>query len=158
MKHSDNQFTIEEVERLCQLYQDCQLSILEETELEYLLMHSNFDSPIINDTKGVMAISRLFKPKAAKLHKSVWGWVFRVAACAAIALSFFAVYHKLCHNIQNNNCIVYVAGEKVSYEEAHRIAEADVAKMQQYMKIVNEHQAQEEAKVEQFMNQINQSR
>ena len=34
MKHPDNQFTIEEVERLCQLYQDCQLSILEETELE----------------------------------------------------------------------------------------------------------------------------
>ncbi len=42
MKHPDNQFTIKEVEKLCQLYQECQLSVLEETELEYVLMQSDY--------------------------------------------------------------------------------------------------------------------
>ena len=158
MKHPDNQFTIEEVEKLCQFYQECQLSVLEETELEYILMQSDIDSPLINDTKELMAVSRLCKPKAAKPQKNVGNWAFRAAACAAIVLSSFAVYHKLWLNHKNGDCIVYVAGEKVSYEEAHKIAEADVAKMQQFMQVVNEQQTQEETKVEQFMNHINKSR
>ena len=158
MKHPENQFTIEEVEKLCQLYQECQLSVLEETELEYVLMQTDFDSPLINDTKELMAVSRLCKPKAAKPRKSIWTWTFRAAACAAILLSSFAVYHKLWLNNKNGDCIVYVAGEKVSCEEAHKIAEADVAKMQLFMQIVNEQQTQEETKVEQFMNHINKLR
>ena len=158
MKHPENQFTIEEVEKLCQLYQECQLSILEETELEYVLMQSDFDSPLINDTKELMAVSRLCKPKAAKPRENIGTWAFRAAACAAIVLSSHAVYHKLWHNLQNGDCIAYVAGEKASAEEAHKIAEADVAKMQQFMQVINERQAQEKAKVEQFMNQINQSK
>ncbi len=60
MKHPENQFTIEEVEKLCQLYMDCQLSVLEETELEYVLMQSDFDSPLINETKEIMAVLRAF--------------------------------------------------------------------------------------------------
>ena len=158
MKHPENQFTIEEVEKLCQLYQECQLSMLEETELEYILMQSNIDSPLINDTKELMAVSRLCKPTAAKPQKNVGNWAFRAAACVAIVLSSFAVWHKLWLNPKNGDCIVYVAGEKVSYEEAHKIAEADVAKMQQFMQVVNEQQTQEETKVEQFMNHINKSR
>ena len=158
MKHPDNQFTIEEVEKLCQLYQECQLSVLEETELEYVLMQTDFDSPLINDTKELMAVSRLFKPKAAKPQKNVGNWAFRAAACVAIVLSSFAVWHKLWLNPKNGDCIVYVAGEKASAEEAHKIAEADVVKMQQFMQVVNEQQTQEEIKVEQFMNHINKSR
>jgi len=158
MKHPDNQFTIEEVEKLCQLYQECQLSVLEETELEYILMHSDIDSPLINDTKELMAVSRLCKPTAAKPQKNVGNWAFRAAACVAIVLSSFAVWHKLWLNPKNGDCIVYVAGEKASAEEAHKIAEADVAKMQQFMQVVNEQQTQEEIKVEQFMNHINKSR
>ena len=158
MKHPDNQFTIEEVEKLCQLYQECQLSVLEETELEYVLMQTDFDSPLINETKELMAVSRLCKPTAAKPRKNIGTWAFRAAACAAIVLSSFAVWHKIWLKPKNGDCIVYVAGERVNSKEAQKIAEADVAKMQKFMQVVNERQAQEEAKVEQFMNYINQTR
>lgn len=158
MKHPENQFTIEELEKLCQLYMDCQLSVLEEIELEYVLMQSDFDSPLINETKELMAVSRSFKLEASKPHKSIWSWALRVAACAAIVLGAFALFQHININRDNGNCIVYVAGKRVCAEEAHIIAEADVAKMQQFMRVVNEQKAQEEAKVEQFMNHINQSR
>ena len=161
MKHPDNQFTIEEVEKLCQLYMDCQLSLLEETELEYVLMQSDFESPLINETKVMMAVSRSFKLKATKPHKSIWTWGLRVAACAALILGTIAIFRFNSHkdlNHCNENCIVYVAGERVNSKEAQKIAEADVAKMQKFMQVVNERQAQEEAKVEQFMNYINQTR
>ena len=158
MKHAINQFTIEEVERLCQLYQDCQLSILEETELEYVLTHNDFDSQLIKDTKELMTVSRLLKLKTVRPQKSVWSWAFRAAASVAIVLSAFTIYHNIKSNHQNDNCIVYVAGEKVSSEKAHNLAEADVLKMQEFIQTVNELNAQEESKVEKFMNQINPSR
>ena len=158
MKNLDNQFTIKEIERLCQLYMDCQLSVLEEAELEYTLMQSDFDSQLINETKKLMAVSRSFKLEESKPHKSVWNWVLRVAACAAIVLGAFAMSQHINITRDDGNCIVYVAGKRASAEEAHIIAEADVAKMQQFMQAVNEQKVQEEAKVEQFMNHINQSR
>ena len=161
MKHSDEQFTIEEVERLCQLYFDCQLSVREEMELEYVLLCSTFKSPIINETKNVMEVSQIIKfAKARRTNISNWVWALRAAACVAIILGTITIYSHFNSNrsTDNNYCIVYVSGKKASDEDAHKIAEADVAKMQQFMHIVNEKKIQEEAKVEQFMNHINQSR
>lgn len=158
MKHPDNQFSIEEVERLCQLYQDCQLTVLEETELEYVLMHCCFDSPVVKETVAMMAVSRSVKlAESKKLHKPVWAWAMRVAACAAIAVLALGIY--LHYDLKaDDDCIVYVAGERASDKVAHEIAESDIAKMQRFMQTVNEHKALEQAKVEQFMNHINQSK
>ena len=159
MKHLDNQFTIEEVEWLCQLYQDCQLSVLEETELEYVLMHCDFDSPLFTETKELMAISRSVKlVETQKPRKPILAWAMRVAACAAIMLGFVAVFRNSSVNAKSDYCVVYVAGERASDKVAHEIAEADVAKMQQFMQVVNEQNAAEQAKIEQFMNHINQKK
>lgn len=158
MNPVDYQFTTEEVEKLCELYLDCRLSVLEETELEYVLMHCDFDSPIVNETKEMMAVSRAIKLEAVRPHKSFWTWSLRVAACVAIALGVFAIFNPVNTNENDDSCIVYVEGKRASGEEAQKIAEADVAKMQQFIEVVNEQQVQEEAKVEEFMNHINQSR
>lgn len=82
----------------------------------------------------------------------------RVAACMTIMLGCIAVFRHSSLNAENEYCVVYVAGERASEKVAHEIAEADVAKMQQFMQTVNEQKAAEEAKVEQFMNHINQSK
>ena len=58
MKQNARHITIEEAEQLCRLYMDCQLSVLEETELEYVLMQSELDSPLISETRMLMGISR----------------------------------------------------------------------------------------------------
>lgn len=162
MKHCDNQFSIEEIEMLCRLYLGCQLSMLEETELEYVLMLCDFHSPLIDETRELMALSHSVEfAKKRKKHSSLRAWVMSTAACAAIALGAFTIYHHFNNtniNSHDDYCIVYVAGERADEEKAHIIAEADIAKMRQFMLTVNEQQAQEEAKVEQFMNHINQSR
>ena len=51
----------------------------------------------------------------------------------------------------NNDCIVYVAGQKASGNEAQAIAEADVARMEQFMQTVAQQNAAEQEKVNQFM-------
>ena len=159
MKHPDNEFTMEEVERLCQLYQDCELSVLEEMELEYVLMHCDFESPVITETKELMAISRSVKlVDAKKPRKPILAWTMRAAACVAIMLGCVAVFRHSCINAESECCVVYVAGKRASDNVAHEIAEADVAKMQQFMQVVNEQNAAEQAKVEQFMNHINQKK
>ena len=162
MKHYDNQFTIEEIERLCQLYLDCQLSVLEETELEYVLMQCDFKSPIIYETKELMTISHSVKfAETKKTRSSFLAWSMSAAACMAIALGTFTLLHHFNNtnkSLNNDYCIVYISGKRADNEEAHKIAEADVAKMQQFMQTVNEQRAQEEAKVEQFMNYLNQSK
>lgn len=159
MKHHDEQFTIEEVESLCLLFQDCKLSVLEETELEYVLMHINYNSPLIEETKELMALSRSVNiVEAKKSRKPILALTIRVAACAAIMLGVVAVFRYSSLNAESEYCIVYVAGERASDKVAHEIAEADVAKMQQFMQVVNEQNAAEQAKVEQFMNHINQKK
>lgn len=50
--------TIEEIEALCRLYNECRLSVLEETELEYVLHCTTLSTDLINETKSLMGISR----------------------------------------------------------------------------------------------------
>ncbi|MBR5030576.1 MAG: hypothetical protein IKT03_01135 [Muribaculaceae bacterium] len=161
MKPIDCIFTIEEVEKLCQLYLDCQMSILEETELEYVLMHFDFCTPLIDETKKLMMVSHSVKfDKKQRKRSTFLGWSMSAAACLAMILGTIAFYRQSAKNNLNgfsdDFCIVYVSGKRASHDDAQKIAEADVAKMQQFMLIINEKQNQEETKVEHFMNQINQ--
>lgn len=158
MQPIDNIFTIDEIEKLCQLYLDCKMTVLEESELGYVLLQSNCDSLLINETKELMAVSMSLKLKPEKQSKAILTWAMRAAACVTIMLGIFAVFHHINVNPENDNCIVYVAGKKASSEEAQRIAEEDVAKIERFMHTVKEQQAKEEIKVEQFMNHINQTR
>ena len=159
MKYFNNNFSLDETERLCQLYQNCQLSILEEMELEYVLTYCEFDSTMIEETRELMAISRSVNlAKAKALRKPVWVWVMRLTASVTILLGTFAVFRQINFNVVNDDCIVYVSGERASDKVAHEIAEADVVKMRHFLQVVYEQKATEEAKVEQFINHINQSK
>ena len=161
MKYLDNHLTTEEVERLCELYLGCRLSVLEEAELEYVLMHCDLASSVIEETKELMVTSRFFKfEKDKKTHNNVW-LTMRVAACVAIILGGIAFYRNNTRNHSNvcsNDCIVYIAGKKANKDDARKIAEADVAKMRQFLQVVDEQKAKEKAKVEHFLNHINQSK
>lgn len=156
MKHSDEHFTISEVERLCQLYLECELSLQEELELEYVLSHDGWRSPVIDETRELMAVSRLIKMEATR-RRVTWRWRLRTAASVAIVLGTIGI---LCNTVKPvaDNCIVYVSGERVGAETAHEIAEADVARMQQFLQTVSEQKASEQAKVEHFMNHIHSSK
>ena len=155
MKQNARHITIEEAEQLCRLYMDCQLSVLEEAELEYVLMQSGLDSPLLSDTRTLMGIFQSVNLQTQKKHLFLtWGW--RVAACVAILIGGIALLQN--HTTSKTDCIAYVEGTEVSGEKARAIAEADVARMEQFMLTVESQRTAEQAKVEQFMNHKNNSR
>ena len=102
MKPIDCIFTIEEVEKLCQLYLDCQMSILEETELEYVLMHFDFCTPLIDETKKLMMVSHSVKfDKKQRKRSTFLGWSMSAAACLAMILGTIAFYRQSAKNNLN---------------------------------------------------------
>ncbi len=102
MKQYTRHITVEEAEQLCRLYIDCQLSVLEETELEYVLMQSGLDSPLISETRTIMGISRSVNFQMPKKHLFLtWGW--HVAACVAILIGSIALLQN--HITNETDCI-----------------------------------------------------
>lgn len=83
-----------------------------------------------------------------------WRWGAAVAACLALVLGTTSLFNNkisITPSANNSDCIVYVAGQKASCDKAQAIAEADVAKMEQFMRTVAQQNAAEEEKVNQFM-------
>ena len=52
MKEHDDILTFDETERLCRMYLECGLSVLEEAELKYLLGNVSYSSEIIAGQTG----------------------------------------------------------------------------------------------------------
>ena len=154
MKQTLEKISIEEAERLCQLYMDCQLSVLEETELEFVLSQAEIDSLVIRETRELMGISRSVKFSSVTKHQAthiLLKWGLRVAACVIILLACVTILRNDLFT-DDVECIAFVEGHQVSTEQARNIAESDVAKMEQFMQIVATRRAAEEAKVKQFIN------
>lgn len=76
--------TIQEIEQLCQAYIDCQLSRLQEKELELVLLCSDLTSPIIAEIRTLMGLSTLMSTanSNAKAIKKVKPPVFRYIGIA----------------------------------------------------------------------------
>ena len=56
MKDQDVKLTFQEIEQLCVLYMDCRLSVLEETELQYVLGKLPYSSPCIDEVRMLMGM------------------------------------------------------------------------------------------------------
>lgn len=82
-----------------------------------------------------------------------WLWRAAAAACVALIVGVAMLFSRrsAVTPVGNSDCIVYVAGQKASGNEAQAIAEADVARMEQFMQTVAQQNAAEQEKVNQFM-------
>lgn len=82
-------------------------------------------------------------------------WLWRAAAAACVAMivgaAMFFNSRSAITPAGDSDCIVYVAGQKAGGNEAQAIAEADVARMEQFMQTVAQQNAAEQEKVNQFM-------
>lgn len=116
-------------------------------------------------------IRELLKPKrtigaSAHLHQRIgnalaqqrsagirWLWRAAAAACVVLIVGVAMLFNSrsAVTPVGNSDCIVYVAGQKASGNEAQAIAEADVARMEQFMQTVAQQNAAEQEKVNQFM-------
>ena len=140
MKQDTRHITIEEAEQLCRLYMDCQLSVLEETELEYVLMQSELDSPLLRETRALMGISRSVYLQAKKKSLFVtWGW--RAAACVAILIGCVALLRN--HVTTEKDAITNKERTELSVEKTKDIAKIEVAKKEpQESKVKTEERAE----------------
>lgn len=94
-------------------------------------------------------ISAVSAQKRSTANKTRWRWSAAAAACLALVLGTTLLFNNKITD--NSDCIVFVAGQKASGDEAQAIAEADVVKMEQFMQTVAQQNAAEEEKVNQFM-------
>ena len=125
---------MEEAEQLCRLYMDCQLSVLEETELEYVLMQSELDSPLLHETRALMGISRSVNLQAKEKRLFVaWGW--RAAACAAILIGCAALLRN--HITSETDAIANKEGVVLSVENTKGIAQSEATKKEPQESKVN---------------------
>ena len=94
-------------------------------------------------------ISDASAQKRSPANNTWWRWSAAAAACLALVLGTTLLFNNKITD--NSDCIVFVAGQKASGDEAQAIAEADVVKMEQFMQTVAQQNAAEEEKVNQFM-------
>lgn len=89
MKEQDIKLTLQETEQLCRLYMDCRLSVLEETELQYVLGKLPYSSPCIDEVRMLMGLQISQKAlKSTKIKTRFWRgrYVISVAASFTILL------------------------------------------------------------------------
>ena len=147
--------TVEEVEQLCRFYMNCQLSVAEEIELEYMLLQISIDSPLISETRELMNASRkicleqLNRPKKRFIGR--W-WIMSVACAITCIVGIFFLWH----SSWETDCIVYFEGKRVHGSNAKNIAMADVEKMEQFKQTVAAKMASENNKIEHFYKTIKQ--
>ncbi len=97
---------------------------------------------------------RIHAASAQKHNATGTRWLWSAAAaCVALIVGAALLFNGKgsIASSSNSECIVYVAGKKTSGDEAHAIAEADVARMEQFMLTVAQQNAAEQEKVNQFM-------
>ena len=125
MKQNAKHITLKEAEQLCRLYMDCQLSVLEETELEYVLIQSSLDSPLINETRALMGISRSVYLQAQKTRLFVT-WGCRAAACVAVLIGCIALLRN--HIATETDAIANKEGTELSVSWTKIIAKSEATK------------------------------
>ena len=152
----------QELEELAQQYLDCQLSLLQEKELEYVLSCVDISTPILDEAREIMGISTLItagQPKSV-VTKKRHGWRTTlkwsgIAACLALAvLTGFKFLSSSTTDAADSQyyVLIYIDGEEISSkEEAKRIAEEDYARN---MALLADMRAEANADIKESMEMI----
>lgn len=167
MKQEMN-LSIKEIETLCLLYNECRLSVQEETELEYILLCTAYSSDIINETKELMGLSRQMKlandtsarHRRTPLQKALI-WTLSAAASVAVILTgsvFLSKINEMGTSTGDSHYVAYVKGKQVDEKTARKIAETEAAKVEEFMQAIERQKAAEQNKVKQFFNNQNSKR
>ena len=162
MKEHDVKLTLQETEQLCRLYMDCRLTVLEETELQYVLGKMPYSSPCIDEVRMLMGVSIPMNVKESS--KKRFAWLNRKTAIgiAASVTILFAVGVALLNNRPVNDnysagvYIAYANGHEVSQELSVQQVKSDMEQADEFLSHIAKLEAQEQKQVENFINQIEQ--
>ncbi len=125
MKADELYMTIEELDELCRLYMDCNLSVLEEKELEYILSQTTLTSPSIKQVRSLMRIPafnhQYVSPRKDKFR--LWKYISGIAASLAVIFSAgYYLFSSKSPDLSYSDSSVYITaynrGEKLSDKAA----------------------------------------
>lgn len=160
MKEHDVKLTLQETEQLCRLYMDCQLTVLEETELQYVLGKIPYSSPCIDEVRMLMGVSIPMKSKESSKKRFKWfnrktaiGIAASVTILLAIGVPLFNS-RTVNDNYSSGVYIAYANGQEVSQEFSVQQVKSDMEQADEFLKHIAELEAQEQEQVENFINQI----
>lgn len=101
-----------------------------------------------------LALRQRVRAVSAQKHKgTIWFRSAAAAACIVLIVGAAMLFNGkgAVATSCGRECVVYVAGQKTSGNEARAMAEADVARMEQFKRTVAQHNDAEQEKVNQFM-------
>ncbi len=166
MKDKDNILTLKETEDLCRLYMECQLSALEEKELQYVLSKLPYSSPVIDEARESMIAEGLTilsnKPKKRPKFK----FLLKMSGIAAslailIVLSVFMINttesgdNQYAANKGSDEVfIAYSGGKQLDRNEAEKAVEESMKKAEALMAMADARQKEDEMKQKYLMNLI----
>lgn len=161
MKEHDIKLTLQETEQLCRLYMDCKLSVLEETELQYVLGKLPYSSPCIDEVRMLMGLSLkrsiIRKTVSPPYLRRILTLTIGMAASIVLLIGFFGSGSKS-HNAPDNYIVAYENGHRLSRHQAEAAVEASIEKAQALMNSARAFQQAEIAKQEYLINLSNRSK
>ncbi len=155
MKEQNINLTLQETEQLCRQYLDCTLSVLEETELKYVLSRIDYHSELIDEVRALMSIEYLVTDKndkeiVKKPRRHRFPLYLSLAASIALLLGI-AVFHEFLPSRQAEPYyIAYAGGHQLSPAEAKSQIENDVRLADEFIKHMSELETREKLMIEDF--------
>ena len=162
MKDTDYILTLQETEQLCLLYMECQLSVLEESELRYFLTQTDYHSPLIDEARLTMEIDTYISDKpfiktgnGNKHPFRKWQVYMSIAASVAIVIGIGISFLKPSSDgsIESKSYyIAYVDGHRLDDAEARLQIEAEKKAADDFIKEMSELESRNKKMIDNFFN------
>lgn len=144
MKTEDLNMTIEELDKLCRLYMDCKLSVLDEKELEFILSKTALTSPSIEEVRSLMKIQVLDSQNIVARNNRSLNWRYIIGIAASLMLMFSVGYYFISSKstyMSQKDSSVYIAayshGDRLSDKEALSATHSAMAKADSLMNLAS---------------------
>ena len=140
MKENQIHLSLEDIERLCRLYMECRLSLLEETELQYVLGILDYSSQVIDESMTLIDISLSHnilyddRDQTPVVRKRKWRMIHTAtAASVAAAVVLGASLWIFTDRNEDYYCQVFENGKELGRNTALSMAENEMQRIDRFI-------------------------
>lgn len=160
MNEQDYRLTLQETEQLCELFMDCELSVMQENELRYVLSHTEYHSTLIDDVRTLMGVelSAFDNPltKNLPIRKRWWTKKSYLSIAASITILVClgtGMFHYTSSDYSSKQeYIAYVDGHRLSQEAAKKQVETDILLADNFLNEMSVREESDKTMIDNFFN------